>query len=158
MQTGLEPEALKVLPAGFDIMFGAPQNAQQRVGFAKLQVRGISAGLGVPEYLLTGDLTDANYSSLRAGLLEFRRCVEAVQFHRLNQKSSQKGITCRFNSAQNRSSVGYRVEMVRTPRPQIRQTHSHGDPFRDCRSVPYRCPGRRQRHHQESNDGRRLSD
>lgn len=80
METGLEPGTLKVLPAGFDIKFGAPQNAQQTVDFAKLQLRGIAAGLGVPEYLLTGDLTGANYSSLRAGLLEFRRRVEAVQF------------------------------------------------------------------------------
>lgn len=80
METGLEPGTLKVLPAGFDIKFGAPQNAQQTVDFAKLQLRGIAAGLGVPEYMLTGDLTGANYSSLRAGLLEFRRRVDAVQF------------------------------------------------------------------------------
>jgi len=80
MQTGLEPGTLKVLPGGFDIKFSGPQNAQQTVDFAKLQLRGIAAGLGVPEYLLTGDLTGANYSSLRAGLLEFRRRVEAIQF------------------------------------------------------------------------------
>lgn len=80
METGLEPGTLKVLPSGFDIRFSGPQNAQQTVDFAKLQLRGIAAGLGVPEYLLTGDLTGANYSSLRAGLLEFRRRVEAVQF------------------------------------------------------------------------------
>lgn len=81
METGLEPGTLKVLPAGFDIKFSGPQNAQQSVDFAKLQLRGIAAGLGVPEYLLTGDLTGANYSSLRAGLLEFRRRVETIQFH-----------------------------------------------------------------------------
>ncbi len=80
MESGLEPGTLKVLPAGFDIKFSGPQNAQQTVDFAKLQLRGIAAGLGVPEYLLTGDLTGANYSSLRAGLLEFRRRVEAIQF------------------------------------------------------------------------------
>jgi lambda family phage portal protein len=80
MESGLEPGTLKVLPAGFDIKFSGPQTAQQTVDFAKLQLRGIAAGLGVPEYLLTGDLSNANYSSLRAGLLEFRRRVEAVQF------------------------------------------------------------------------------
>jgi lambda family phage portal protein len=83
MQTGLEPGTLKVLPAGFDIKFSGPQNAQQTVDFAKLQLRGIAAGLGIPEYLLTGDLTGANYSSLRAGLIEFRSRVEAIQFHTL---------------------------------------------------------------------------
>lgn len=80
METGLEPGTLKVLPAGFDIKFSGPQNAQQSVEFGKVQLRGIAAGLGVPEYLLTGDLTGANYSSLRAGMLEFRRRVDAIQF------------------------------------------------------------------------------
>lgn len=83
MESGLEPGTLKVLPAGFDIKFSGPQNAQQTVDFAKLQLRGIAAGLGIPEYLLTGDLTGANYSSLRAGLIEFRSRVEAIQFHTL---------------------------------------------------------------------------
>lgn len=83
LESGLEPGVLKVLPGGFDIRFSTPQQAQQTVDFAKLQLRGIAAGLGVPEYMLTGDLSGANYSSLRAGLIEFRRRVEAVQFHTL---------------------------------------------------------------------------
>jgi lambda family phage portal protein len=80
MESGLEPGTLKVLPSGYDIKFSTPQQGQQAVEYAKLQLRGIAAGLSVPEYLLTGDLSNANYSSLRAGLLEFRRRVEAVQF------------------------------------------------------------------------------
>jgi len=81
MESGLEPGTLKVLPGGYDIRFNAPQQAQQAVDFAKLQLRGMAAGLGVPEYLMTGDLTGANYSSLRAGLVEFRSRVETIQFH-----------------------------------------------------------------------------
>lgn len=80
LETGLEPGTIKVLPSGYDIKFSSPAQGQQAVDYAKLQLRGIAAGLGIPEYLLTGDLTGANYSSLRAGLLEFRRRVEAIQF------------------------------------------------------------------------------
>lgn len=80
MESGLEPGTLKVLPSGFDVKFSAPQQAAQSIEFAKLQLRGVAAGLGVPEYLLTGDLSNANYSSLRAGLIEFRRRIEAVQY------------------------------------------------------------------------------
>ena len=80
LESGLEPGTIKVLPSGYDIKFSSPQQGQQAVEYAKLQLRGIAAGLGVPEYLLTGDLGGANYSSLRAGLLEFRRRVEAIQF------------------------------------------------------------------------------
>ncbi|MEP7365620.1 MAG: phage portal protein [Acidobacteriota bacterium] len=83
MESGLEPGTLRVLPSGFDIKFSAPQQSAQLIDFAKLQLRGIAAGLGVPEYLLTGDLSNANYSSLRAGLIEFRARIEAVQFQTL---------------------------------------------------------------------------
>lgn len=81
MDTGLEPGTLKVLPAGFDIKFSTPQQAQQTIEFAQLQLRAVAAGLGVPEHLLTGDLRGANYSSLRAGLVAFRQRVEQLQYH-----------------------------------------------------------------------------
>nr|WP_232478877.1 phage portal protein [Roseomonas rosulenta] len=79
LEAGLEPGTLRVLPAGFDIRFSSPQQMQQAVEFLGLQLRAIAAGLGVPEYLLTGDLRQANYSSLRASLVEFRRRIEAFQ-------------------------------------------------------------------------------
>lgn len=80
LETGLEPGTLKVLPSGYDIKFSAPQQAQQAIEFAQLQLRAVAAGLGVPEHLLTGDLRGANYSSLRAGLVAFRQRVEQIQF------------------------------------------------------------------------------
>ena len=78
--SGLEPGTLKVLPSGTDIKFAEPREATEAVEFLRLQLRAVAAGLGVPSHLLTGDLTQANYSSLRAGLVEFRSRVEAVQF------------------------------------------------------------------------------
>lgn len=81
LESGLEPGTLRYLPAGFDIKFSTPQQAQQTIEFAQLQLRAVAAGLGVPEHLLTGDLRGANYSSLRAGLVAFRQHVEQIQFH-----------------------------------------------------------------------------
>jgi lambda family phage portal protein len=81
LESGLEPGTLRYLPAGFDIKFSTPQQAQQTIEFAQLQLRAVAAGLGVPEHLLTGDLRAANYSSLRAGLVAFRQQVEQTQFH-----------------------------------------------------------------------------
>jgi capsid protein len=43
----------------------------------------LAAGLGLPEHMLSGDLTQANYSSIRAGLLPFRARVEQVQYNTL---------------------------------------------------------------------------
>ena len=76
----LEPGALIRLPNGTDIKFNSPQQAQQAAEFMKLNLRQLAAGLGLPDHLLSGDLTGANYSSLRAGLLPFRQRVEQVQY------------------------------------------------------------------------------
>lgn len=80
LQTGLEPGTLKVLPPGTDVRFSEPAAIGDAVPFLQLQLRSIAAGLGVPEYLLTGDLSQANYSSLRAALVEFRTRLEQLQY------------------------------------------------------------------------------
>lgn len=79
LTTGLEPGTLKVLPPGMDIKFSDPAEIGDAVDFLRLQLRSVAAGLGVPEYLLTGDLSEANYSSLRAALVEFRTRLEQLQ-------------------------------------------------------------------------------
>jgi lambda family phage portal protein len=80
METGMEPGTLKRLPVGMDIKFNSPQQAQELGAYLRLQLRQLAAGLGLPSHLLDGDLSDANYSSLRAGLLPFRQRVEQVQY------------------------------------------------------------------------------
>ena len=47
--------------------------------YMQQQLRAIAAGCGVTYEQLTGDLTEVNYSSIRAGLLEFRRRCEQRQ-------------------------------------------------------------------------------
>lgn len=48
--------------------------------YMQQQLRSIAAGCGVTYEQLTGDLTGVNYSSIRAGLLEFRRRCEQIQY------------------------------------------------------------------------------
>jgi lambda family phage portal protein len=76
----LEPGALIRLPNGTDIKFNSPAQSQQVAEFLKLNLRQLAAGLGLPDHMLSGDLTGANYSSLRAGLLPFRQRIEQVQY------------------------------------------------------------------------------
>lgn len=76
----LEPGTLQRLPGGFDIKFATPQQAQQTAEFVSHQVRAISAGLGVPAHLVSNDLRDANYGSLRAGMIAFKQRLEQIQF------------------------------------------------------------------------------
>ncbi len=77
---GLEPGTLKTLRPGEDITFSDPAEVGEFESFVRHQLRAIAAGLGVTYHQLTGDLSDANYSSLRGGLVEFRRRAEQVQF------------------------------------------------------------------------------
>ena len=80
IDSGLEPGTLKVLSAGQDVKFSDPATiGAESIDFLRLTIRHIAAGLGVPYEVLTGDLSQVNFSSIRAGLLEFRRRVEAVQ-------------------------------------------------------------------------------
>ncbi|MDT8858025.1 phage portal protein [Paracoccaceae bacterium Fryx2] len=76
----MEPGAMVRLPAGLDIRFNSPGQVQQIDAFLRLNLRQLAAGLGLPDHLLSGDLSGANYSSLRAGLLPFRQRVEQIQY------------------------------------------------------------------------------
>lgn len=77
---GLEPGMLKMLDPGQDITFSTPANiGSEVIDFATITEREIAVGLGLPASILTGDLSDVNYSSIRAGLVEWRRRIEAIQ-------------------------------------------------------------------------------
>ena len=76
----LEPGAVQALPPGYDMKFATPAEASEGVAFIKSQLRRIASGAGLPTHLISGDLSDFNFSSLRGGLIEFRRRVEQLQF------------------------------------------------------------------------------
>ncbi|MEW9617444.1 phage portal protein [Shinella sp. S4-D37] len=77
---GLEPGTLKYLAPGEEIVFSSPPTiGMDAIAFMRLTEKEIAVGLGVPAYLLNGDLSDVNYSSIRAGLISFRERVEALQ-------------------------------------------------------------------------------
>ncbi|MCK4135633.1 phage portal protein (plasmid) [Ralstonia solanacearum] len=77
---GLEPGTLQILEPGEDIKFSDPADVGGSYGeFLRTQFRAVAAALGITYEQLTGDLTGVNYSSIRAGLLEFRRRCEMMQ-------------------------------------------------------------------------------
>lgn len=81
LDLSLEPGTMKALPPGYDIRFSdASKVGADNLDFLKIQLRAVAAGLEVPAYLLDGDLSQANYSSLRAALVEFRQRIEALQY------------------------------------------------------------------------------
>ena len=71
----LYPGMVHNLPAGSEPKFLQPSGGGGFEPFALHELMAISSGLGVTYDQLTGDLRQANYSSLRAGKIEFRRMV-----------------------------------------------------------------------------------
>jgi lambda family phage portal protein len=78
--TEAAPGTFQELPAGMDFKPFDPEHPTANFdAFCKGVLRGVATGLGVSYSGLTGDLTNANYSSLRAGLLPERDLWRALQ-------------------------------------------------------------------------------
>jgi lambda family phage portal protein len=76
----LRPGMTMSLPPGTEPKFLQPSGAGAFEPFAMHSLMAISVGWGVTYDQLTGDLRQANYSSLRAGKIEFRRLIETDQW------------------------------------------------------------------------------
>jgi len=74
------PGMVEYLKPGEDVRFGSPTSDANYPNYTRVQLHAIAAGLGVTYEQLTGDLSQVNYSSLRAGLLEFRRMIETLRW------------------------------------------------------------------------------
>ena len=75
------PGMIERLLPGEGVEFATPSGAAAFSELARHQLHAIATGWGLTYDLLTGDLSGANYSSLRAGRLAFRRRLERVQWH-----------------------------------------------------------------------------
>ena len=74
------PGTMQVLLPGEDIKFSDPADVGgQYAEFMRVQLRAIAMGLGLTYEQFTGDLTGVNFSSIRAGMVEFRRRMEQLQ-------------------------------------------------------------------------------
>jgi lambda family phage portal protein len=58
----------------------APTGGGSHAGFAARALEAVAVGTGLSYDQVSGDLTRANYSSLRAGKIEFRRLLEQIQY------------------------------------------------------------------------------
>jgi lambda family phage portal protein len=80
----LEPGTFPVLPPGMDVRFAEPKDVSGNyVAWMKQELRNVARGIGITYEQLTGDLEGVTYSSIRAGLLEFRRLCTMIQLQTL---------------------------------------------------------------------------
>lgn len=78
-----EPGMLTYLKPGETVTFAQPTGGSTLDQFMVPALMTMAAGVGLTYDQLTGDLRQANYSSLRAGKIEFRKMVEQIQWHAL---------------------------------------------------------------------------
>lgn len=68
------------VPSGVNLTVVEPKAAPGYVDYVKHQLHLIAAGMGVTYEMLTGDVSEVNFSSARVALLEFRRNAEQLQW------------------------------------------------------------------------------
>lgn len=67
----LSPGMIHYLDPNEDVQFGSPQPSAGIGEYLRVQLQSIAAGCGATYSMMTGDLSQANYSSMRSGKLDF---------------------------------------------------------------------------------------
>ena len=71
---------LMQLPTGSNVSVVTPQPAEGYVEYLRYNLHLIAAGMGITYEMLTGDVKEANFSSARVRLIDFRRGVTQMQW------------------------------------------------------------------------------
>ena len=80
--TEFTPGGIHYLEDDEEVTFSTPPDIQsQYTEWLRTELLAVATGAGITYEQMTGDLKGVNYSSIRAGLLEFRRRAEALQAH-----------------------------------------------------------------------------
>lgn len=66
---------------GQTVTVSEPKAAPGYADYLRMQLYAVAAGTGVTYEMLTGDLSQVNFSSARIGMMEFRRGAEQRQWH-----------------------------------------------------------------------------
>lgn len=77
----LEPGLIAIVRNGKDIRMAQPSQSGGYVEYYKANVRSIAAGVGSTYELISGDLEGTSYTSIRAGLVEFRRLIRSMVYN-----------------------------------------------------------------------------
>jgi lambda family phage portal protein len=80
--TEMRAGALHYLEEGESVHFSNPNDVGRNyIEWLKTELRASAKAIGITYEQMTGDLTGVSFSSIRAGLNEFRKRIERVQYH-----------------------------------------------------------------------------
>jgi lambda family phage portal protein len=119
------------LKPGEDVRFSSPPS-DSGGQFETQMLHAIAAGIGVTYEQLTGDLSRVNYSSYRAGLIDFRGLVEEDRWNMyvpmLCAPVWERVMRTAYLAALTRSSKRPRAEWVASAAPSV-------DPVKDAEAL-----------------------
>lgn len=75
-----EPGMFVYARGGKDVKFNSPATIGGFNEYKSSQLKTVAAGFRIPYELLSGDLSQVNFSSMRSGLNQFRRFTQSVQW------------------------------------------------------------------------------
>ena len=93
----LTPGMLARLAPGENVKFGEPKASGGLNDIVKLALLSAAAGTGITYEQISGDLSNVNYSSYRAGSLEFQRSIGRIQFNTIIPTCLER-ISARFQA------------------------------------------------------------
>lgn len=79
LTTRLEPGLIQTLPSGKTITFSSPPSPEGYDTYTRRILQAIAAGFEITYEVLTGDLSNVNFSTGRMGWLEFHRLITSLQ-------------------------------------------------------------------------------
>lgn len=79
----LEPGMMQRLTGGATVSFATPPTTQGYPDYLRSGLRRVAVGYGVPYDLISGDLSQENFSGGRRGWLEFQRAIDVWRWHML---------------------------------------------------------------------------
>ena len=80
--TKIKSGGVHYLDEGEEVDFSTPDGVGSNyIDWLKSELRVCAKGIGLTYEQFTGDLSGVNYTSIRAGVIEFRRAIEQVQYH-----------------------------------------------------------------------------
>lgn len=86
----IAPGLIAYMKPGDDIKTAVPSPSEGYADYLKQQLLAAASGLSIPAHVLTGDLSGANYSSLREGKLDFWAVLDQWQWHMAVPQIGQK--------------------------------------------------------------------
>ena len=100
---------------GWDMKFHAPPPSEGLVEHMKERLHAIAAGIGITYHQMTGDLAEANYSSMRGGLIDFRAMLDGWQDDLMVMQSGRPAWARVMDAARRNRLLRFPVRATWTP-------------------------------------------